>query len=99
MSSYIEEVDKTTVLWESVKIIFDDKCIYIFNDDLERDFENNCLKGGMTLEDCFIKAKQNGHIDDSIIVLSESFLDGDVYRYNAYDDGKWYRIGKLVGFA
>lgn len=91
------KADKNEVLWEDVKIIFDDKCMNVFN-DIEPDYENNCMKG-LTLEDCFVKAKRNGYIGGTILVLSESYLDGDVYRYNNYGDNEWYHVGKLAGFA
>lgn len=44
-------------------------------------------------------AKENGYTSGTIIVLSESYLDGEVYRYGNYLDDEWYEIGKLAGFA
>ena len=82
--------DKNTTLWEDVKIIFNEKCINLFND-----VERNCL----TLNDCLNKAKENGYKDGIITVLSESYLDGEVYRYGNYLDNEWYEVGKLAGFA
>lgn len=93
----MERVDKNEILWEDIKIIFNNKCINIFN-DLEPDYENNCMKG-LTLGDCLNRAKENGYKGGTILVLSESFLTGDVYRYGNYNDGEWYRVGSLVGFA
>ena len=86
----VKVADKNTTLWEDVKIIFNEKCINLFND-----VERNCL----TLNDCLNKAKENGYKDGIIIVLSESYLDGEVYRYGNYLDSEWYEIGKLAGFA
>lgn len=86
----MKKVDKNTNLWEDVKIIFNEKCINLFND-----VERNCL----TLNDCLNKAKENGYKDGIITVLSESYLDGEVYRYGNYLDSEWYEIGKLAGFA
>lgn len=84
----MEKADKNKVLWEDIKIIFDSKVIELFND----------IKG-LTLEDCLNKAKENGYICGTILVLSESYLDGDVYRYNNYGDDEWYHVGSLDGFA
>lgn len=93
----VRVANKNTILWEDVKIIFEDKYIKLFN-DLEPDYENNCMKG-LTLNDCLRIAKENGYKRGTIMVLSESYLDGDVYRYGNYQDDEWYEIGKLVGFA
>lgn len=89
--------DKNSTLWEDIKIIFGDKYINLFN-NIEPDYENNCMKG-LTLNDCLRIAKENGYQGGTIMVLSESFLDGDVYRYGNYLDDEWYEIGKLAGFA
>ena len=89
--------DKNATLWEDIKIIFGDKCINLFNDK-EPDYKNKCLKG-LNLNDCLNKAKENGYTTGTIIVLSESYLDGEVYRYGNYQDDEWYEIGKLAGFA
>lgn len=93
----MKKSDKNTVLWENVKVIFEDKCIELFN-NLEPDYENNCLKG-LTLNDCLNIAKENGYKVGTVTVLSESYLEGNIYRYGNYNDGKWYEIGKLAGFA
>lgn len=93
----VRVANKNTILWEDVKIIFEDKYIKLFN-DLEPDYENNCMKG-LTLNDCLRIAKENGYKRGTIMVLSESYLDGDVYRYGNYLDDEWYEIGKLAGFA
>lgn len=93
----MDKIDKNKILLEDIKIIFDDKYIRLFN-NLEPDYENNCMKG-LTLEDCLNKAKENGYTEGTILVLSESFMIGDVYRYGNYSDREWYRIGNLEGFA
>lgn len=82
--------DKKRILWENIKIIFGNKCINLFND-----MERNSLN----LNDCLNKAKENGYVSGTIIVLSESYLEGEVYRYGNYQDDKWYQIGKLEGFT
>lgn len=93
----MERVDKDTTLWENIKIIFEDKCINLFN-NIEPDYDNNCFKG-YTLDDCLNIAKEKGYKEGTIVVLSESYLDGEVYRYGNYLDNEWYQIGKLAGFA
>lgn len=93
----MEKVDKNTVLMENIIIIFNDKCIELFN-SIEPDYDNNCFKG-ITLKDCLEKAKKNGYKGGVITVLSESYLSGTVYRYGNYNDNEWYTVGTLVGFA
>ena len=93
----MKKVDKNTTLLEDVNIIVEDKCINLFN-NIEPDYENNCMKG-LTLNDCLRIAKENGYTSGTILVLSESCFDGNVYRYGNYLDNEWYEIGKLEGFA
>lgn len=93
----MEKADKNITLWEDVKIIFDDKYIKLFN-DIEPDYENNCMKG-LTLEDCLNIARKNGYTMGVILVISESYMTGDIYRYGNYTDGEWWRVGKMEGFA
>lgn len=87
MSSNVSE---NTNLWESVKIIFDDKYLDIYND-----MERNPL----TLNDALKIAKENGYKEGTILVLSESYLCGAVYRYNNYNEKEWIKVGSLIGFA
>lgn len=92
------EIDKNQVLDESITIIFnEDKAIKLFN-DLEPDYEKGTMKG-ITLNDCVEIAKKNGYINGTITVLSESYLNGTIYRYNNYSKKEWCNIGKLKGFA
>lgn len=93
----MEKANENTILWEDIKIIFNDKYINLFN-DLEPDYNNDCMKG-LSLKDCLSIAKENGYTCGTILVLSESYMTGDVYRYGNYNDGEWYKIGSLVGFA
>ena len=83
-------VSKNTRLWESVKIIFDDKCLDVYN-DMERIW--------LTLNDALEIAKENGYKEGTILVLSESYFSGDIYRYDNYNEKEWVRIGNLIGFA
>lgn len=93
----MEKADKNKVLQEDIKIIFGNKCIDIYN-DLEPDYKNKCMKG-IKLSDCLNIAKENGYIRGTIVVLNESYMAGDVYRYGNYNDGEWWKIGSLAGFA
>ena len=93
----LQIVDKNECLWENIKIIFDNTYIELWN-DLEPDYENNCLRG-LTLNDCLEEAKKRGYTKGTITVLSESYLQGQIYRYGNYDDDNWYLVGKLAGFA
>lgn len=34
-----------------------------------------------------------------IMVIYESWLNGDVYRYGKYKPGEWVREGEMIGFA
>lgn len=50
-----------------------------------------------TLADIYEQYKQKS--GGFMIVVSETFLHGEVYRIGNYSDGKWWKIGTLVGFA
>ena len=95
----LEKIKGTEVLNENVTIIISDtgKAIKLFN-SLEPDYENKTMKG-ITLNDCLEIAKKNGFKNGTITVLSESYLQGEIYRYNNYNDKEWNIIGNLAGFA
>lgn len=93
----MEEIKENIVLDEDIKIIFNETLINIFN-DVEPDYENNCMKG-ITLNDCIEIAKKKGYINGTILVISESWLGGTIYRYNNYGKNEWYKVGSMVGFA
>ena len=44
---------------------------------------------GLTLNDCVKKAKEKGYKDGTILVISESWLSGTIYRYNNYGKQEW----------
>lgn len=60
-------------------------------------FERICLNGqydeSITLDDISKK------YPDVKIVIFESCLAGAVYRYNNYNDKKWYKVGETMGYA
>ena len=92
------KVDESKVLDEIITIIYnEDKVIKIFN-DLEPNYEKGIMEG-ITLADCLKKAKDNGYTNGTIMVLSESYLNGKIYRYNNYNKNEWCEIGNLKGFA
>ena len=93
----MEEFRGDAVLDEDIKIIFNDILISLFN-DIEPDYKNNCMKG-LTLNDCVKKAKEKGYTSGTILVISESWLSGTIYRYNNYGKQEWYKVGSMVGFA
>lgn len=93
----MEEIKENIVLDEDIKIIFNDTLINIFN-SVEPDYENNCMKG-ITLNDCIKIAKKKGYTNGTILVISESWLGGTIYRYNNYEKKEWYKVGSMVGFA
>lgn len=93
----MEDIKENIVLNEDVKIIFDDTLIRLFN-DLEPDYENNSMKG-IKLNDCIKIAKENGYKNGTILVISESWLSGEIYRYNNYGKHEWYKVGTMAGFA
>lgn len=93
----MEEFRGDTVLAEDIKIIFNDVLISLFN-NIEPDYENNCMKG-LTLNDCLEKAKEKGYKNGTMLVISESWLGGTIYRYNNYGKNEWYKVGSMVGFA
>ena len=57
----MEKIKENIVLDEGIKIIFNETLINIFN-DVEPDYENNCMKG-ITLNDCIEIAKNKGYIN------------------------------------
>lgn len=93
----MEDIKENIVLDEDIKIIFEDTLIKLFN-DVEPDYENNCMKG-ITLNDCIEIAKKKGFKNGTILVISESYLGGTIYRYNNYGKNEWYKVGSMVGFA
>lgn len=93
----MEELEGNTVLDESIKIIFDDVLIDLFN-YIELDYEDDCMKG-ITLDDCVEYAKKEGYRGGTILVISESYLSGMICRYNNYGKNEWYKVGSMVGFA
>lgn len=93
----MEEIKEDIVLDEDIKIIFNDTLISLFN-NVEPDYENNCMHG-ITLNDCIEKAKEKGYRNGTILVISESWLRGTIYRYNNYGKNEWYEVGSMVGFA
>lgn len=93
----MEEIKENLVLNEDIKIIFEDILINLFN-DIEPDYENNCMKG-ITLNDCIEIAKKKGFKNGTVLVISESYLSGTLYRYNNYGKKEWYKVGSMVGFA
>ena len=93
----MKEVDKNIVLDEIVRIIFEDKVIKLYN-DIEPDYENDRMKG-LTLDDCAKIATKKGFKDGTIVVISESYLCGNIYRYNNYSKKEWCQVGTMEGFA
>lgn len=93
----MELVNDDVILDEDIKIIFEDTLVKIFN-YIEPDYENNCMKG-ITLNECIKIAKNKGYNNGTILVISESYLDGSIYRYNNYNENEWYKVGKMSGFA
>jgi len=94
----MNEVKEDAVLDESITIIFNEiKTIHRYN-NVEPDYENNCMKG-LTLKDCLAEAKSSGYKSGTIMVLSESYLSGTIYRYNNYGKKEWMEIGTMAGFA
>lgn len=73
----------------------------IFNDVVEPDYERGSgFKGGITLNDCLEIAKNEmGYECGVITVIAESYLGGAIYRYGNYQDGNWYLVGTMMGFA
>jgi len=63
---------------------------------MDNDFEHgNALKFG----DVLSEAKNQGFNKGVILLILESYLDGKIYRYGNYNDGKWYLVGTMEGFA
>lgn len=93
----MEKVKDDIVLDEDIKIIFEDTLIRLFN-NIEPDYENDRMRG-IRLSDCIKAAKERGYNNGTILVISESWLGGTIYRYNNYAKNEWYKVGSMVGFA
>ena len=79
------------ILTEDIKVIFDEKVINIM-----QDFE---FDEPMTFGDILEKSIENGYVDGTILLITESYLKGTIYRYGNYRDDLWYEVGNMVGFA
>lgn len=44
-------------------------------------------------------AEMFGDKDTLLLVITESPLDGTIYRYNNYETMEWYEVGKMCGYA
>lgn len=69
-------------------IVFKEKCVEHFPDD-----ELNT-----TFDEVLEIARKNGFKDGTILLVAESPLNGNVYRYGNYGD-YWVKIGKTMGYA
>lgn len=87
---------ETKLQEEHIRIIFNDKCCEKWQvfEELEEDQV-------LTLNDCLeIAKKELGYKGWGIIlVLSESYLNGMIYRYGNYVVEDWEVAGKMRGFA
>lgn len=79
------------ILTEDIKAIFDEKVIHIV-----QVFEYD---EPMTFGDILGKCIDNGYEVGTILLITESHLDGTIYRYGNYGDDLWYEVGNMVGFA
>lgn len=54
----------------------------------------------LSLDDIWKQYKENMNGASPLLtVVYESSLDGVIYQYGNYSDGKWYKIGELRGYA
>ena len=79
------------IFTEDIKAIFDEKVIHIM-----QGFEYD---KPMTFGDILEKCIENGYEGGTILLITESHLDGTIYRYGNYGDDLWYEVGNMVGFA
>lgn len=79
------------ILTEDIKAIFDEKVIHIM-----QDFEYD---EPLTFGDILEKCRDIGYEVGTILLITESYLDGAIYRYGNYGDDLWYEVGNMVGFA
>ena len=81
---------------DHLRIIVDEKCKELWQIFEDEDYEE------LTLDNCLQIAKDNlGYTGHGIVlVLSESFLSGTIYRYgNCPNCKEWEVAGKMHGFA
>ena len=63
---------------------------------LDNDFENGTeLKFG----DVYSEALKRGFKQGTILLILESFLNGEIYRYGNYRQDEWALVGNMYGFA
>ena len=79
------------IFTEDIKAIIGDKVIHIM-----QEYEFDEL---MTFGDILEKCIENGYVGGTILLITESYLDGTIYRYGNYGDDLWYEVGNMVGFA
>ena len=82
---------------EHIRIIVDNKCHEIW-----QVFDQYTPYKEITLNDCLKIAKEKlGYKDAGIIlVLNETYLRGEIYRYGNYPNcDEWEIAGKMHGFA
>lgn len=79
------------IFTEDIKAIFDEKVIHIMQG---YEFDEP-----MTFGDILDKCIENGYEGGTILLITESYLSGTIYRYGNYGDDLWYEVGNMVGFA
>lgn len=81
------------LLYEDIKIIIE-------AENYEKYIHKMCIDEFITLNDCLNIAIQNGYEKGTILVICESYLIGNIFRYGNYlNDKSWYQVGTMEGFA
>lgn len=75
----------TVIKAEDVKVLYKDHYLHFIIDDEP-----------MSLEDVLEKIQYDGGV---VMVITESFMSGAIFRYGNYNDDYWYKVGEMVGFA
>ncbi len=75
---------------DDIKIIFSDKCVEIF--------PGNEKSLDYTFEEVIHVAKQNGWKDSTILLITESPLNGRIYQFGNHGEF-WEEHGSTRGYA
>lgn len=81
------------------EIVLNDGFIYIILEDddgyyCEGDVINAEYDTPIRLSDI-----EEEHSDRIVLVITECALHGEIYRFDNYNDGCWYRVGRTCGYA
>ncbi|MBQ0112399.1 MAG: hypothetical protein KBT03_04635 [Bacteroidales bacterium] len=89
--------DEPIGYFEGVEVIINDFESELIAFEMDNNFE---MGEGLYFKDVLEEAKKRGYKRGTILLIMESYLDGEIYRYGNYkDDDSWVKVGTMEGFA